>query len=425
MPAEPQHRKLVLRQSAIPVLDIFMISLTYVSRIIEESLFSQDTFTGGGIVFYSFIPFLVYTVIKNPNALSVAFFNPLVITFSVFIFTALVIESLHPTPSYRDVGRTFYMVFSIPLFAVWVYKDTRYLYYISIMFIIYSLVHSLNLAFSVSLPEMLAVGNSENARALLLNSFFTSNSNGVSYLAGTSLLICYIIIEYTKPGPLAKFIFNALIIIFFYTLLLCLSRSGTINFIFLTILLFARSKLKPKAFHLAIVVVFLIGYLAVSNEKVTGLLFSRFETVTLDEEEATDSRAVLYIKVLKHLDEVFLFGVGEGNYYGKWGINSDFNKLLVDDDGSTIDKIVPTHNSFAQIIYYWGIIPLALYIIALVIVARMIRNDKDSLYIQIANILFYSTFILIIFSNNFNTKDFSMIFGVILGLHLNRKYQFK
>lgn len=317
------------------------------------------------------------------------------------------------------------MTLSIPLFAVWVYRDIRYMYYIALMFILYALFHSLNLALTVSLGEMIMIGNSDNARALLFEkSYFVSNSNGVSYLAGTSLILCYIILEYMKPDGIRKIIFNVLIIIFFYTIILCVSRSGMINFIFITAILFFKSKLKPKALHFVILTGLLIVYLAASSEKVTDFLFSRFESVTLNEEEATDSRAILYIKVLKHIDEVFMFGVGEGNYYGKWGLQSEFGKTILEDDGSTSERVTPAHNSFFQILYYWGIIPLVIYLIMLFRLIKMIKNDPDNMYDQIVTILFYSTFILIIFSNNFNNKDFSMIFGIILGLDLNKRYRF-
>jgi hypothetical protein len=421
-----QPKQILLTQKRIPVFDIVMISLTYVSRMIEEAFFSESVFLGAGVVFFAFIPFLIHTYLRNQGSILVAFTNPVVIIIGLFTLYAFTNEYLHPTPSYRDVSRTFFMALSIPLFAVWVYRDIRYLYYMTVIFIAYSLVHSLNIALTVSLPEMLSQGNSNTARDLLLEkSFFFSNSNGISFLAGTSFVLCYIIVSFADLSRASKFTYKVLMVIFFYTIVLCLSRSGTLNFVFLLLMLFLRSRIKPGMATIAAMTFGVIIFIASSNDTITDFLFSRFESVTLNEEEATDSRAILYIKVLKHLDEVFWWGVGEGNYYGKWGMNSEFGKTIYDiEDGSIYEKVPPTHNSFAQIIYYWGIIALAFYMLFQFRIFRYLQSDRDNMYVQITNILFFSTFSLIIFSNNFNAKDFSFIYGSIIGLYLNNRYRF-
>ncbi len=404
---------------SIPIINILFISLTYISRIIEEVFYGQDT-QEFSIVFLAFIPFSVYTILVNFEDIGMALFHKIVLLLGVFILSAFLIESFHTDSAYREIRRTILMAISIPLFAIWIYKDIRYLMIMSIIFMVYSLIHSLNLSLTISIAEMLSIGNADQARGLIYEkAFFSSNSNGVCYLAGTSLIICYIIYSYYTISNFQRNLLITVSLIFFYTCLLTLSRSGILNLVFLLLIVYFYSNIKPNIFLVSIFLTFLTFYLAFSTD-IIDLLFSRFDTVTLNEDEAMDSRAILYIKVLKNIDEVFLIGVGEGNYFGEWGKNSDFGRTLIDEFGEVTERVTPTHNSFAQLLFYWGIIPIIIYAFIQYYLFTTIPKEKTDMYNQIVIILFFSSFSLILFSNNFNAKDFSFIYGAIVGLSLRK-----
>ncbi len=402
-------------------LDVFFIWSIYMSRVIEEAFFSDFSFLGGGITYYAFIPFLAYTIIKNPGGFSFIFSNTAIILLSLFIVSSYLIESFHDHSQYREVMRMFYMAISVPLFAVWIARDIRYLYPVVYSFLTYSMIHSLNVCMLNPAGLLESIASGSTRQYVADNSYFGSNLNGVGYMAGITITTVYLIrrnISTINKRSAATIV----ILISFYTLIICVSRSAYINFVLLLIVLMFKLQIRLRPVHYLAFLALITLAISTNTEGIQNLLFSRFEDISFNAEETNDSRSLLYIKLFSHVDEVFVSGVGEGGYYGEWGLNSDLVKREYNHEaGVTNEWVTPAHNSLFQILYYWGFFPLAVFILLIVAIYYYLpKNSKDTPAL-ICYMLFFSIFYIIVFSNNFNNKDFSMIYGVIIGVYLNRQ----
>jgi O-antigen ligase len=403
-----------------------LVSIPYWSRIIEEAFFPDFNIAGNGVVFLCFIPFLVLTIVKNPGAFAFAARNMVIIGLALFIISCGLIESFHTNSDYTDVIRSFFMALSIPLFAVWVARDIRYFYIIIYSFVTYCAVIVLNLC-SVDPREIMASGGGDSLRADILDkAFFFFNLNGAGYLAGTAAFLLFLLLKRAK-STVNKYLLIILLILSTYVLFICVSRSAYLNFTILLLVYFYKSGIRLKPHHY-LVMLGVVSLVVSSNlNGIEDILFSRFGDISLEDVESDDSRSRLYSKLIKHADEAFVSGVGEGNYYGDWGLNSEIAKQRYDYELGTMTYYVPAaHNSIFQILYYWGFFPVLVYILIFILLYLYLPKNNKDLPVMICFLLFSSTLTLVVLSNNFNNKDFAMIFGLIIGLKMNmdsRKHQ--
>src|SRR6266705_7133219 len=77
------------------------------------------------------------------------------------------------------------------------------------------------------------------------------------------------------------------------------------------------------------------------------------------EQGAKDARLSFYENAIRHVDDYWFSGVGEGNYYQKWGFENGFAHLN-SGDGSYI--VYGVHNAFVQVMMIWGLIGLLAFV---------------------------------------------------------------
>ena len=83
---------------------------------------------------------------------------------------------------------------------------------------------------------------------------------------------------------------------------------------------------------------------------VPDAIYSRFQ-FTLDGKHSgtrVEGRSRIYSAVIKKFPEYYLTGVGIEQYYGQWGIQNGF--YISRDIG-----VLGTHNTFSQVLVYWGL----------------------------------------------------------------------
>ncbi|HXS38202.1 MAG TPA: O-antigen ligase family protein [Flavipsychrobacter sp.] len=414
-----------MASSKFPNVYKIVIAIPFIMRIIEESIYHDPIFLGKGFTFWGFFIFLFGTLIYNYGNLIVSFRNRLIYSFAIFLGASCLIEFFHTNSVYREVSTTFFMFAAVPLYASWILKNKESFKYIIISFLAYAFVNALNIIINVSIFKMLAAGSSDLARENVTKGlWFYTNLNGIAYIASISTVICFTVARNIENISQKRLLY-ILSLMFLYVTALSLSRSAYINLAFICTVMYIKYRPKVK-FQYIIPLVIVVLFINIGPvQKLTNLFFGRFEEININQKENVDSRVTVYRRVYKYLPDIYLNGVGEGNYYGKWGEKSDFARLSYDDEGNLAEiKVTPTHNSFTQILFYWGILPLVLYIFLLVRLTKMLPPKYDtSLMAKITTMVYFSTISLIIFSNNFNYKDFTFAYGLLLGLYLRRRYK--
>ncbi len=404
--------------------------MPYIGRIFEEAVFGESNFLGKGAAFWSFLYFLFYTLIYNYTYFLKSLNNRLIVLCTLFISIIGIVETIHSNSVYREVTRTFLMMSAIPLYVSWILRSKSTIHYCLLSYIVYGIVNALNIVLSISLPVMLSYGNAESSRDYVLNNLiFWNDLNGVGYLMSSCLAILYFYIIDPKISPKTKLFLQSISILFFYSLLSCVSRSALLNLFLIMLVILIKNGIKLNLKNIIFVFIIPTFFLVAPKftEDINTLLFSRFETIEIGNTESVDSRANLYTNILNEIDEVFWTGVGEGNYFGSWGENSSLSKTTYSDEkGYSTTRMSATHDSLAQILFYWGIFPVIIYVfINIQLYNMLLKGKRDSdIFRNSALILYLTSIMMILFLSNFGYKEFTLTYGLILGLHLRKKYFF-
>jgi len=404
----------------------FLLLLPFITRIIEESIFPALKIGGKGITFWAFLVFWFGTIMYNSGNLLISLKNRIVYLYLIFIGAAFITEFLHTNSVYREASTTFFMFAAIPLYASWVLKNIQSFKYIVASFLFYALVHAVNITLNISIFKMLATGDSDEARATISQKlWFYTNLNGIATTTGTAAVVCFVIARNVTNKIYKRWLYF-LTAIYMYASAVCVSRAAFLSIGVIMIWMYLKYRPKVKFQYFIPLAVMLLLLDVGPIQKVTNLFFGRFAEINFNTQgDKVDSRVRVYSNVIKYLPEVYLTGVGEGNFYGEWGQKSTFARIGYDEEGNISGmRVSPTHNSFSQIVFYWGVFPLFIYVLLLITLTKMLPPRSDtSLAAKITTIFFVSTFVLIIFTNNFNYKDFTVPYGLLLGLYLRGRYK--
>jgi O-antigen ligase len=129
-------------------------------------------------------------------------------------------------------------------------------------------------------------------------------------------------------------------------------------------------------------------------------------TFSLDRHEA---RADLYTAAINHFSEYVLVGVGNGNFYGSWGMSSEFYLR-----GHHV--VVPAHNSFVQVTLYWGLVGFLALLMVIWQAYRCVpkRCGMDSLSLCLLGIAIGGFLSLFSLPDLYN-KSVSVLLGTVVG----------
>lgn len=70
-----------------------------------------------------------------------------------------------------------------------------------------------------------------------------------------------------------------------------------------------------------------------------------------------EARAEVYLAAIEHFPEYYVTGVGEGNFWGPWGLKNWFKK-----GSGTRAHVIGPHNCFIAVTIYWGIAGFLAYL---------------------------------------------------------------
>jgi hypothetical protein len=138
-------------------------------------------------------------------------------------------------------------------------------------------------------------------------------------------------------------------------------------------------------------------------------MWSRMEFIT--EEGQKESRAVLYESAIQHAEDYLFTGVGVGNYLNKWGIEHGFGRR----DGSGNIRVYASHNTFLQVLIYYGAIGLLPFFVVIWLAYRCLPQTfgTDALTLGMLGIA-VSLLLLMPFTSEFYYKGYSLGLGMLV-----------
>lgn len=140
---------------------------------------------------------------------------------------------------------------------------------------------------------------------------------------------------------------------------------------------------------------------------VPHVVFSRLTFSTEVVGGRMESRAQIYTAAVTHLPEYILTGVGVGNFWGPWGMHSQF---------AGRDVVTGAHNGFVQVTIYWGLAGLAALLAVVWQAYRCLprRYGADELslcLLGITTVNFFAAWV----AHDLTAKIFALGLGTLVG----------
>jgi hypothetical protein len=127
-------------------------------------------------------------------------------------------------------------------------------------------------------------------------------------------------------------------------------------------------------------------------------------------EGGRDSRVSYYENAIRDVGDYWFMGVGEGNYFRKWGFEKGYAHRNMD-----VMVVYGVHNAFLQVLIFWGVIALLAFLAIIFKAYRCVPNrcGSDPLSLSLLG-LAVSFFLMLPFTHNLENKVFSLGLGMLV-----------
>jgi hypothetical protein len=355
---------------------------------------------GFSISFLWFAVMAGYVVLNRFQALSTMWLHPVFLAAYAFLGLACFMEFFHPDPSYSEIFRIGLMVVGAVLISS-VCRDKKALRAMIGGYLFAAIGMSVLLFLTVySSLSGVTAGSFDEAsqiRGQLSSEInYANNLNGMAITAATGAVLALVLALTTKSFRLrilflgtAAFCVIATFLPFSRTAVVILALSSA------TVMFAYGVNIR------AIVIALVLG--ACVFMWVPEAVFPRM-SFSLDRNEA---RADLYRAAIDHFSEYVLVGVGNGNFYGNWGMSSEF---------WLPGRVVPAHNAFVQVTIYWGLLGFLAFLMLVWQAYRCVpkRCGMDSLSLCLLGIAIGGFLNLFSLPDLYN-KAVSVLLGTVVG----------
>ncbi len=146
-------------------------------------------------------------------------------------------------------------------------------------------------------------------------------------------------------------------------------------------------------------------------------VFARFTLTPETPAGKTEIRTRIYKAALENLPQYALAGVGAGNFWGPWGMQSDYYKTHRG-EGHRRGAVLGAHNVFIQFAIFWGLAALLGLIVVVYLSYRCLPRGggKDVLVLCLYGIA-VSLVLQMMVSHVLTAKEFSLGLGLLVGGH--------
>jgi hypothetical protein len=337
-------------------LERLLLVLLVLSLPLEEALPTTGRFS---VPFALLASLLIVVALTRPYALVRVSMQPVSALLGSFLIFTLVIELIHPHPDLSFWVRTLQMVVGGLVVAA-ACRDRRTVQLVLFgavvagtavaVFLIWTLFGPLSTASTRTFESTTVV------RDTALGSTEEATINTLGYLAAQAMAIATAV-ALTTNDPRTRRRWYLVLATGFAGVLLSVSRGsiGTAAVaIVLTLLLGTRQR---RASALAVAVALSAGlFLAPPS------VYARLTLHPSGYGNRQEARSQIYNATERTFSQYAFAGVGAGNFR-EWGVDHGFSR-----DGRTV---LGTHNSLTQIAVFWGLLPVALFVIAMAALYRL------------------------------------------------------
>jgi hypothetical protein len=399
VPGQPAYR-----QYPTTTVERLLLLVTIVTLPLQDHL---PTVAGFSVLYLMFAVLACYVMCERPRALTRTCQHPLFLTAFSMLIWAVIMEVTQP-------NRSFSLIFSIAqmfagaIFVGAICRDRQALRWAVYGYIIVGIWMSV-LLFLTSFGTLQGASALEfdEASQLRAQAFTDSplhaNLNAMAFIAAQGTVVALSVALFAK-SPYRRNLLLGIALFCSIAAFLPMSRSGI-----LTVGLSCA----------AVMIAYGINFRVIAIAAVLGAsivlwvpeaVFSRLTFSTEVREGKMEARARVYTAAVEHLPEYVMTGVGVGNFWGAWGMQSLY---------AAKTYVIGAHNCFIQATIYWGL-PGLLALTVLVLQAyRCLPKGRGhdvlalSLYGVTVSLLFLSFVI-----HNLNAKEFSLGLGVLVGSRL-------
>jgi O-antigen ligase len=344
--------------------------------------------------------------------------QPVFLSSFAFVGIALLLEMFQPTPLYEGLKRFGETVLAAMLIAS-LCADSKALKVALLGVISASLWLSVEV-YTASYGTMASAqfGDFKEASRLREQAFeefgLQANLNRISFLCAQGVVACLALglkksALWSRLGLLVGAIFCLL------GTFLPQSRSGVVAAVaacLVVLLVYRQSRSR------ALIVALIVGFgLALVLPKAA---LSRFQTAgeTISG-RSDDSRVRVYAAAWEALPNYFWTGVGAGHYHDTWAVEHGLSKLI-DEGQSKRVLVIGAHSVFLQILIYWGIAGLAMYLFMLWRAYRCLPRHCEADHLALALLgLTVAMGMRLLFTQNFYVKDFALVLGLLAAARMN------
>jgi hypothetical protein len=397
-------RGMVLRRKARSTrLEQWLLAAAVVVIPLENRI---PNIAGFGVTFIVFGVLAWHVVLNRSQSLARVWLHPVFITAYALLFVALFIESAQPESSYREIVRVALMIIGAVLIAT-ICVDRRALLASIVGYLIVGVTFSFLLFLTSygALSESSATdfANATNVREeVFLDNPLQVNLNDMAFVAAKGAVTALALMLCVASSR-QRLLFVCIALLCTVAAFLPMSRGGIGAVVIAAAsVLFTYGVGRAKTM--------LIGGLLAAGVAmwVPSAVWSRVMFSTESNEDGKlEGRARVYTAATEHFPDYALSGVGAGNFWGSWGMQSQFKHNA---------GVAGSHNVFFQVTIYWGLTALGILIALIWQLYRYFpkRCANDALALCLVGIS-VSSLILTLVIHNLYSKEFSLALGLIVG----------
>jgi hypothetical protein len=352
---------------------------------------------GYSLGFFIFMMCGGYILFKRPGTLARISADPLFVTAYVLLALGSLIEFFHPYASYSEIFRIGQMIAGAMIVAS-LCRDRSALraamqgYLIAGVWIsVYFFLTSFSILSGATATDFHAASR-VRGEALAGNPF---GANWAPFMSTIGAVVA-LASSLTAHAPRRRYLFLGIAVFCMIAGFLPLSRGGIVTMIVsLAAVMFASGVWRGRTILMAGV----IGAAIVMW--VPNVVWSRF---TLSKGHSyEEARVRIYKAAVEHFPEYAMTGVGVGNFWGAWGMYSNFAG-------------VGAHNVFIQVTIYWGLAGLLALMAVVWQAYRCLPRHcgSDALSLQLLGVS-VAALIMSLSMQSLYAKDFSLVLGLLVG----------
>jgi O-antigen ligase len=367
---------------------------------------------GFSSIYIIFIILAIYILSNRPYVIPKIWSHPLFLSVYVMLLFISLIELSHPYPDLIYIFRFGQMIAGSMFIAAFcrdrlALNTAVYGYLISGLWM--SIFLFLTSYGALSITEAADFREASQLRGEIFSeNALQANLNFMAFVAAQGAVVA-LVSALTARSVYRRNLFLGAALLCFVAAFLPLSRSGVAIVIITSAFIMLAHGIKRMR---TLILAALLGIVMLIW--VPEAVFSRMTFSTRVDDGKMEGRAKIYTAAVKAISDHMLTGVGVGNFYSSWGMNSDFVKLY-----KARPVVLGPHNWYFAAAIYWGIGGLLALCLVVYQAYRCLprRYGADSLSLCLFGIAI-SLFLYSLVTHVITNKIFSLGFGLLVGARL-------